>query len=108
MADLIIVFWRDIPAQIIVKAGRRSARRQLPKRFAEAIDRCAMASQASDSESYLEAWRRGEPVPCGDDLETQADAAVAHLEAHYDTVRLRRLVAAGGQDEVSASHRSPG
>lgn len=99
MADLIIVFWRDIPAQIIVKAGRRSAKRQLPQRFAEAIDRCAMASQASDSESYLDAWRRGAPVPCGDDLEAEADAAMARLEADYDAARLQRLVAAGGQDE---------
>ena len=98
MADLIIVFWRDIPAQVIVKDGRRSAKRALPERFAEAIDRCAMASQASDAESYLDAWRRGEPVTCGDDLELEADAAMARLEAEYDALRLKRLVAAGGQD----------
>lgn len=99
MADLVIVFWRDIPAQIIVKAGRRSAKRELPMRFAEAIDRCAMATQASDSESYLEAWRRSAPVPCGDDLEDEADAAMARLEADYDASRLKRLVGAGGQNE---------
>ena len=28
MAQLTIVYWRDIPAQVIVKAGRRSAKRE--------------------------------------------------------------------------------
>ena len=98
MADLIIVSWRDIPAQVIVKAGRRSARRALPEHFAEAIDRCAMGAQASDAESYLAQWRRGTPLPCGDDLEAEADAALARLVADYDAARLKRLVAAGGRD----------
>ncbi|MEZ5826402.1 MAG: virulence factor, partial [Geminicoccaceae bacterium] len=39
MAQKIIVFWRDIPAQVIVKAGRKTARRQLPERFEQSIDR---------------------------------------------------------------------
>ena len=33
MADLIIVYWRDIPAQVIVRKGRRSAKRELPLRL---------------------------------------------------------------------------
>ena len=33
MADLIIVYWRDIPAQVIVKKGRQNAKRELPLRF---------------------------------------------------------------------------
>ncbi|TIT71617.1 MAG: hypothetical protein E5W56_21600, partial [Mesorhizobium sp.] len=42
MADLIVVYWRDIPAQVIVKKGRQNAKRELPLRFTEAIDMCAM------------------------------------------------------------------
>ena len=39
LAERIIVYWRDIPAQVIVKAGRRSvAKRELPVRFMQAID----------------------------------------------------------------------
>ena len=37
-ANLIIVYWRDIPAQVIVKKGRTSAKRELTLRFTEAID----------------------------------------------------------------------
>ncbi|TJW83977.1 MAG: hypothetical protein E5X43_21975, partial [Mesorhizobium sp.] len=42
MADLIVVYWRDIPAQVIVKKGRQNAKRELPLRFTEAIDMSAM------------------------------------------------------------------
>ena len=37
MPDVTIVYWRDIPAQVIVGKGRRGAKRQLPERFAPAI-----------------------------------------------------------------------
>jgi hypothetical protein len=97
VAERIIVFWRDIPAQVIVKAGRRSAKRELPVRFVQAIDQCAMRTGAKDSDSYLAEWRRGAPEPCGDDLEAEADAALARLENEYGRDRLRQLVDNGGR-----------
>ena len=42
MPEVTIVYWRDIPAQVIVGAGRRAAKMPLPERFEQAIDRCAM------------------------------------------------------------------
>lgn len=92
MPSLIILYWRDIPAQVIVKAGRTSAKRELSKRFIEAIDRCAMRSKATDSTDYLDEWRRGDPVPCSDDLEAEATAAAAKLEVEYDAARLKTLI----------------
>jgi hypothetical protein len=97
MADLVIVYWRDIPAQVIVKAGRKSAKRELPERFAQAIDAAAMRDGASDTDAYLAEWRRGAPEPCGDDLEAEADAALARLESEYGRDRLRQLVDNGGR-----------
>jgi hypothetical protein len=96
MAQLTIVYWRDIPAQVIVKAGRQAAKRQLAERFEKAIDRAAMKAKLRDTDSYLAEWRRADPVACGDDLETEAAAAAARLEADYPDERLARLVAAGG------------
>ena len=98
MADRIIVFWRDIPAQVIVKAGRKAAKRELPLRFTEAIDMCAMRSGAHETDAYLAEWRRGAPEPCGDDLDAEADAALAHLESEYGRDRLRELVGNGGRE----------
>lgn len=99
MAEQVIVYWRDIPAQVIVKAGRKTARRQLPERFEQAIDRAAMRAGLTGTDAYLEQWRRAAPEPCGDDLEAEADSAAARLEADYPPERLRELVAAGGRAE---------
>jgi hypothetical protein len=96
MADRMIVYWRDIPAQVIVKAGRRTAKRQLPERFEQAIDRAAMRAGLTGTDAYLEQWRRGDWAPCGDDLEAEAGAAAEALEAEYTPERLRELVANGG------------
>lgn len=102
MARLTIVYWRDIPAQVIVKAGRKSAKRQLTERFEKAIDRAAMRAKLRDTDSYLAEWRRAEPVACGDDLETEAEAeaeaAAQRLETDFDDTRLAALVEAGGLD----------
>jgi len=97
MANLTIVYWRDIPAQVIVKAGRKSAKRQLSDRFQEAIDRAAMRDKSHGTDVYLEAWRRGEPGPCGDDLESEAETAAARLETEYDEAAVERLVKNGGR-----------
>ncbi len=100
MARLTIVYWRDIPAQVIVKAGRSNAKRQLSERFEKAIDRAAMRAQLRDTDSYLSEWRRAEPVDCGDDLEAEAEAAAQRLESEYDEDRLRTLVSAGGLEQA--------
>ncbi|MGR6430470.1 virulence factor [Rhizobium sp. PAMB 3182] len=97
MADLIVVYWRDIPAQIIVKKGRTNAKRELSQRFAEAIDMAAMRSGASETDDYLAEWRKADPVAVSDDLEAEADKAAAALEAAYDKERIVALVKAGGR-----------
>jgi hypothetical protein len=100
MARLTIVYWRDIPAQVIVKAGRDNAKRQLSERFEKAIDRAAMRAHLRDTDSNLSVWRRAEPVDCGDDLEAEAEAAAQRLESDYDEDRLRALVSAGGLEQA--------
>ena len=44
MAELTIVYWRDIPAQVIARAGRKTAKAELAKRFMEAIDAAAIGT----------------------------------------------------------------
>ena len=58
MASLIIISWRDIPAQVIVKRGRETAKVQLSARFQEAVDRAAMRAGKGSSDAYLADWRR--------------------------------------------------
>jgi hypothetical protein len=96
---LIIMYWRDIPAQVLAKAGRANARRELTPRFQDAIDRAAMKHGARDSDAYLDGWRKGSGEPCGGDLEAVVEEAAARLEQDYDAARLKRLIASGGKEE---------
>jgi hypothetical protein len=101
MASLITVFWRDIPSQVIVKSGRKAAKRELSNRFIRAIDLAAAHAGAKSEDAYLAEWRRSDPVDCGDDLEAEADAAAAQLEAEYDIHRLAVLARRNGRESRS-------
>ena len=92
---LITVYWRDIPAQVIAKKGRQSAKVQLSERFQVAIDRAAMRAGKGSSDHYLEDWRR-EAKACSDDLDTEAQRAAQSLEAGFSDEQLERLIKAGG------------
>ncbi len=96
MPQLIIVYWRDIPAQVIVGKGRRAAKIQLPERFEQAIDRCAMKVGAKDGDAYLAEWRKAaEGEIDGDPMEI-ARATAERLEREYDRDRIKALIAADG------------
>ncbi|MGJ8627929.1 MAG: virulence factor [Sulfitobacter sp.] len=93
MAQVIIVYWRDIPAQVIVGKGRRGAKRQLPERFEQAIDRAAMKIGAEDTDAYLAEWRKADPVDvAGDSDDAVADAEAARIDAEYDRARIKALI----------------
>ena len=101
MANLIITWWRDLPSQVTVRQGRREDKRMLSAKFQEAIDMAAMRAGASDSDAYLADWRRGDPTPCGDDLQREAERAAADLEGAYDKARLKTIIANGGREPQS-------
>jgi hypothetical protein len=96
MASLIIISWRDIPAQVVVKRGREAAKVQLSQRFQEAVDRAAMRAGKGSSDAYLADWRRSEPQPCDEDLQQVAAAKAAEIEARYTDEELERLIKAKG------------
>jgi hypothetical protein len=96
MADVTIVFWRDIPAQVIVGKGRRGAKKPLSERFEQAIDRAAMKVGASDTDAYLAEWRKAAPYPVEGVPSEIVEAEAARLEAEYDQDRLKALIANDG------------
>lgn len=98
MQPVTIVFWRDIPAQVIVGKGRRAAKVQLPERFEQAIDRCAMKVGARDTDSYLSEWRKADPYDVAGEQEQVARAEALRLEQDYDTDRIKALIANDGWD----------
>ncbi len=96
MPAVTIVYWRDIPAQVIVGSGRRAAKVQLAERFEQAIDRAAMKSGARDADSYMDAWHRGEPYGVEGDAQDVAMREAARIEAEYDGAKLKALIADDG------------
>jgi len=99
LASLIVISWRDIPAQVIVKRARETAKVQLSARFQEAVDRAAMRAGKGSSDAYLADWQRSPPRPCREDLQAEAAAEAARLEARYSDADLERLIRAKGVDE---------
>ena len=92
MAQVTILYGRDIPAQVIAGPGRRAAKVQLAERFEQAIDRAAMKAGARDSDAYLADWRKGDAYDVAGDAAEVASAEAARLEAEYDEARLRTLI----------------
>ncbi len=98
MAKLIVVSWRDIPAQVIVKRGREAAKVALSPRFQVAIDRAAMRAGKGSSDAYLADWKRI-ARECGEDIEAEAAGEAARLEAAYSDEDLERLIRNHGLGE---------
>jgi len=98
MAQLTVVYWRDIPAQVIVKKGRRDeAKIQLSERFEKAIDRAAMKASL---QTLVEIGVEGEGSrvgEVGDDLQAEASKKAAEIETEFDEAKLNTLVDAGGK-----------
>ncbi len=96
MPDVTIVYWRDIPAQVIVGKGRRGAKAPLPERFEQAIDRAAMKTGAAGTDDYLEGFRKATPYPVDGEQDSVAAGEAARIDAEYDTERLKALIANDG------------
>ncbi len=94
-AQLTVISWRDIPAQVVARSGRQSARRELSPRFQVAIDRAAMNAGLFGTDDYLSEWRR-DTCECPDDLEAAVTAEIERLEAAYPPDVLSHLAEIGG------------
>lgn len=98
--ELITIYWRDIPAQVTARAGRRKAAVALPDEFQIAIDRAAVVAGKHTTDEYLAEWRRV-AEQCDEDIEIAVRRAADLIEAAYPPDRLRKLVLGGGSDEAS-------
>ena len=95
MATLSTIWWRDIPAQVLAREGRRASKVQLHPRFQVAIDKAASRAGKRTYNEYIEEWRKV-ARDCGSDLEAEVNAEVERLETEYDKHRLAELIQSGG------------
>ena len=96
--SLVLISWRDIPAQVNGGSGPDRVQRILPRRFQRAIDRAAMVAGKTQASQYVGEWRRT-TIPSGsDDPQAAAIAAAAQLEDAFPRERLDQFVKTGGWD----------
>ena len=95
MSGIIIVYWRDIPAQIIRGKGRKAEKIQLSERFEKAIDRCAMKIGSKSADAYLQDWHK-EALGIDDDKFDTIQEQAEYLETKYDSLRLKAIVGNDG------------
>jgi hypothetical protein len=104
---LTVIWWRDIPAQVIAKDRRVSHKIVLHARFQTAIDRAATKAGLKEWNAYLEQWRKEQRI-CGDDIQAAAEAEAERLEAEFTKEVLARLTASGGLADPNAPAPRPG
>ena len=99
MAQLKIVYWRDIPGQVVYKEGRRNTRLRLPARFMKAIERAAYRLKKQDQDAWFDPWHDVAQTVEGNDVRGQAERLIRQLEDDYSDAVLDQLIRASGKDE---------
>ena len=90
-AKVVIIYWRDIPSQVIVQEGRKRAKKLLPARFQEAIDRAAMRAKKIDSDAYLEDWTRKNTKQEGD-INELVESVANQIETEFTDEKLDSII----------------
>lgn len=93
--EVVVIYWRDIPAQVNAQLGRERHQVLLPDKFQRAIDRAKRKAKIVTAQEDVAQWRR-ESRPCSPDLPAEAEAEAASLDAAYPADRLGKLAFAGG------------
>jgi hypothetical protein len=106
-AQLVVIWWRDIPTQVNAQVGRARYQAVLPRRFQRTVDEAATAAGLTQASDYVAEWqRRSEPLADGlspDELQAAADDAAARFVADYSRERLGAIAANSGIDPVRAT-----
>jgi hypothetical protein len=98
VAKLKIVYWNDIPGQIVVREGRRSTRIRLSPRFMKAIERASYRLKKQNKDAFFDPWHDVDQ-PFDGDIREQAKILLRQLEEQYSEAVLDKLIRASGIDE---------
>lgn len=97
-SEVVVIYWRDIPAQVNAQRGRERHQVQLPEKFARAIDRAKRKAGIDTAHEDVAQWRRVS-APLSGSLEESAAREAARLEADYPAERLGRIAFVGGWEK---------
>jgi len=92
--ELVVIYWRDIPAQVNAQLGRERHQVLLSDKFQRAVDRAKRKAGIYTAEEDIAQWHRSSES-C-DDHVAAAEARAAALEEEYSREYLGKLAYAGG------------
>ena len=93
--ELIVIYWRDIPAQVNAQEGRDRHQVVLGGKFQRAIDRAKRKAKIYTADEEVAQWRR-ESRPVEGDLAEAAQSAADAIDLEYRHDRLGLLAYYGG------------
>jgi hypothetical protein len=96
--EVVVIMWRDIPAQVNGQSGRERHQVPLDAKFQRAIDRAKRKARIVTAHEDVAQWRRVS-VPCDGDPATAAVEMGKRLDAEYSEERLGKLAFNGGVEE---------
>ena len=91
MTEIIIAYWKDIPASVSAGEGKTVVRVPLSSRFQQLIDTVAMRQGLTSTEEYLALWEKrpgGSRVGAPREV---AEAVAAELEITYEQIEKRYM-----------------
>ena len=99
--ELVVISWRDIPAQVTATNADSKESTVLSDRFQVAIDRAAAVAGLTETQAYVNEWRRTSHPLTADDLGVEVSTVAAGIEAGYPRDRLEAIVQDGGLDAAT-------
>ena len=102
--EVVVILWRDIPAQVNGQSGRDRHQVALPGRFQRAIDRAKRKARIATAHEDVSQWRRVSTA-CDGDVVAAADATARRLEEEYPEQRLGTIAFNGGFDPASPAEQ---
>ena len=94
-SSVVVILWRDIPAQVNAQAGRERHQVMLSAKFQRAIDRAKRKAHIYTAEEDVAQWRRIS-IPLNGELKDAAQREADRIESEYTRQRLGALAYAGG------------
>jgi Virulence factor len=95
--EVVVIMWRDIPAQVNGQSGRHRHQVMLDAKFERAIDRAKRKARIVTAHDEVAQWRRVS-TPCDGDPVAAAQEMATRLDAEYSAERLGRIAYNGGVD----------
>jgi hypothetical protein len=90
-AQLVVIYWRDIPSHVNGVSGAEKHQFPLKPRFEKAIDRAAMKAGLTEASDYVAEWRR-ESRPAGADITAEAEALAQDLDEKFPLAVLETYI----------------